>query len=70
MASVVKTSARQTSQRTELPQDCELVAKVAYELWERRDRTHGGDQADWLEAERIVRSGRAGNSSRTSVRRF
>ena len=69
MASSVKTRARQTIQRMNSPLDFELVAKVAYELWERRGRTHGDDQADWLEAERIVRSGRAGNSFRASVRR-
>ena len=30
------------------------VARVAYELFERRGRTHGHDLQDWLEAERIV----------------
>lgn len=35
--------------------DQEEVARVAYELWERRGRAHGGDVSDWLEAERIVR---------------
>ena len=30
------------------------VAKVAYELFERRGRAPGHDLEDWLEAERIV----------------
>ncbi len=30
------------------------VAKVAYELFERRGRKHGYDQQDWFDAERIV----------------
>ncbi len=30
------------------------VAKVAYELHEKRGWTHGNDVQDWLEAERIV----------------
>ena len=31
------------------------IARVAYELWERRGRQNGSDQRDWFEAERIVR---------------
>ena len=30
------------------------VARVAYELFERRGRVDGNDQRDWFEAERIV----------------
>ena len=30
------------------------VARVAYELFERRGRLHGYDQEDWFTAERIV----------------
>jgi hypothetical protein len=30
------------------------VAKVAYDLHEKRGRVHGYDLEDWLEAERIV----------------
>ena len=43
--------------------DREEVARVAYELFERRGRTDGRDQQDWFEAERIVRqqSQRRGN---------
>ncbi len=30
------------------------VAKVAYELYEKRGRIHGHDMEDWLQAETIV----------------
>ena len=30
------------------------IARVAYELYEKRDRAHGRDLGDWLEAEKIV----------------
>ncbi len=30
------------------------IAKVAYELHEKRGRKHGHDLQDWLEAERII----------------
>ncbi|HET6515479.1 MAG TPA: DUF2934 domain-containing protein [Thermodesulfovibrionales bacterium] len=30
------------------------VARVAYELYEKRGRAHGYELTDWLEAERIV----------------
>ena len=40
------------------------VARVAYELFERRGRTHGHDLEDWLEAERIVRQRRRGGNGR------
>ena len=32
------------------------IARVAYELFERRGGLHGYDQQDWFEAERIVRA--------------
>lgn len=32
----------------------EEIARIAYQLFERRGRTHGKDQDDWLEAERIA----------------
>ena len=35
------------------------VAQVAFELFERRGRTHGQDQQDWFQAERIVRQRRS-----------
>jgi Protein of unknown function (DUF2934) len=30
------------------------IARVAYELYEKRGRAHGYEKEDWLEAERIV----------------
>ena len=33
----------------------EDIARVAYQLFERRGGEHGHDLEDWLEAERIVR---------------
>jgi hypothetical protein len=30
------------------------IAKVAYDLHEKRGRKHGHDMEDWLEAERII----------------
>jgi hypothetical protein len=30
------------------------IARVAYELYEKRGRAHGLDLKDWLEAEKIV----------------
>ncbi len=33
----------------------EEVARVAFELFERRGGIHGYDQQDWFEAEQIVR---------------
>ena len=35
------------------------IARVAYELFERRGREPGHDFEDWLQAERIVRACRA-----------
>ena len=32
----------------------ERVAQKAYELYEKRGRTHGCDVEDWLEAERLI----------------
>ena len=34
----------------------EEIARVAYQLFERRGCEHGHDLEDWLEAERIVRA--------------
>jgi len=33
----------------------DLIAKKAFELYEKRGGQHGSDLEDWLEAERIVR---------------
>ncbi len=41
------------------------VARVAYELFQQRGGTHGCDQKDWFEAERIVRSQRAGRAAKS-----
>ncbi len=35
------------------------VARVAYELYEQRDRIHGHDVEDWLQAETIVKNRRS-----------
>lgn len=35
---------------------CEIIAKKAYELYEKRGGKHGHDLEDWLEAERSVLS--------------
>ena len=40
----------------------EEVARVAYELFERRGRKPGHDVEDWLEAERIVSARRRSGS--------
>ncbi len=40
------------------------VAKVAYELFQRRGGQHGCDQEDWFEAERIIRQRRGNGSGR------
>ena len=45
------------------PVDREEVAKAAYELFERRGGTHGNDQQDWFEAERIVRQRHQGGGN-------
>ena len=37
----------------------EKIQQKAYELFEQRGCEHGHDLEDWLEAERLVRSGRA-----------
>ena len=37
----------------------ERIQKKAYELWEQRGRVDGYNLEDWLEAERLVRSGKA-----------
>ena len=36
----------------------EEIARLAYELFERRGRTPGNDLQDWLEAERILQQRR------------
>ena len=41
------------------------IAKVAFELFERRGRIHGHDQQDWFEAERIARARRRSGNGRS-----
>lgn len=64
MAKVIKknnsTTMSKTSAKKSLSQDAlyQTIQKKAYELFEKRGYSHGNDWQDWLEAERIVRSGR------------
>ncbi len=44
----------------------EEIAKVAYELFVQRGGTHGSDQEDWFEAERIVAQRRQAAQGRRS----
>ncbi|MFA6600213.1 MAG: DUF2934 domain-containing protein [Candidatus Omnitrophota bacterium] len=37
----------------------ERIRKVAKEIWERKGRKSGKDLENWLEAERLVKSGKA-----------
>ena len=41
------------------------IARVAYELYEKRDRTHGHDLADWFTAEKIVMEKHARHAKET-----
>lgn len=40
---------------SELKDFYDEVARVAYDLYEKRGRIHGHDTADWLKAEMIVK---------------
>ena len=40
----------------------ESIAKRAYEKFVARGRTHGGDQEDWVAAERELNAGKAGRA--------
>ena len=42
----------------------EEIAKVAYELYQRRGGAPGGEQEDWFEAERLLRQRRQRSSTR------
>ena len=42
----------------------EEIARVAYALFERRGRTHGNHQQDWIEAERMLRTRRRRGNGR------
>ncbi len=41
----------------------EEIAKVAYELYEKRGKSHGCDLEDWLAAEKIVRERHASKTA-------
>lgn len=45
--------------------DAGEVARVAYELFQRRGGTHGCDRQDWFEAEQVVRQRREGKATST-----
>ncbi len=42
------------------------VARVAYDLYEKRGRIHGHDMEDWLKAETIVKKKYEKESTKTS----
>jgi hypothetical protein len=60
MAGKVRDSARKAgvADRAGAASAGEVVAAVAYELFEQRGRVHGHDLEDWIKAERIVRQRR------------
>lgn len=45
------------------------IQEKAFELYQARGGAHGDDQADWFEAERIVRQGRERERPRVSTAR-
>jgi hypothetical protein len=50
-------SKKRSSRKKTDPEDFySMVEKKAYELYEKRGHSHGKDIADWLEAERLVKS--------------
>ena len=60
MGITVQTQAKARSARKPAAAaNTEEVARIAYELFERRGRANGYDQQDWLEAERLVRQRRS-----------
>ena len=53
-----KTARRVADRTPELPAvSSNDIARLAYELFERRGRRHGAELEDWLEAERQLTSG-------------
>lgn len=50
------TSERRSRSSEELKEE---IQRKAYELYEERGRTDGNDLADWLEAERLVKTRRS-----------
>lgn len=59
MASSASVQTRTRAAKEQAPSiSREEIARAAYGLFERRGGIHGHDQADWFEAERIVRQHR------------
>ena len=54
MVEAVKAKTPKRRTRTDEKTIHELVAKKAYEIYEKRGMEHGKDLDDWLEAESIV----------------
>ena len=61
--SAVSQASRRSQEASTLLDHAE-VAKVAYELFERRGGTHGHDVQDWIEAEQIVQRRRNSGNGR------
>ena len=55
---VKKEKAKEVSSRKNITNQeiLETIAKVAYEYFEKRGNSHGGDQDDWYKAEKIVKA--------------
>ena len=64
MSVMTRFQARKEERQISLPSSHGEIARVAYELFERRGRVHGRDQQDWFEAERIVQQRRRGGNGR------
>ena len=65
MARITRLALREPRARSAgSPVSQDEVAKVAYELFERRGRAHGHALEDWVEAERIVRQRQRNGNSR------
>ena len=59
MGTALRTPAKARSARKSTNgAETEEIARIAYELFERRGRVNGHDLQDWLEAERVVRQRR------------
>ena len=55
-----------TAESSSRPVSSEDIARMAYELFERRGRIHGHDQQDWFTAEQMVRQRSPGGLQRTT----
>lgn len=50
---------RQSTKKTISPEAMhEMIQKKAYELFEKRGYSQGSEWSDWLEAEKIIKSGK------------